>query len=168
MGEMLLHEQGILGSSKSEPLATNIELNRKYLGIVHPNSLIGETQENSRGIPEPPFLRRSILFGADSVKLSAESKRAVKSAAAWLTDHREVRILVVGYCDASESENCTHVLAERRGAVVKQFLVKYGSGFLRIVAVKGWERAPPVCAVATLACQAVNRRARIFIAGPVQ
>ena len=163
---MQLHEQGILSLSKSVPLATNIELNRKYLGIVHPNSLNGETQENSRGISEPAFLRRSILFSADSVTLSAESKRTVKSAAAWLTDHREVRILVVGYCDASGSENCTHMLAERRGAVVKQFLVMHGSGFLWIVAVKGWETAP-VCTVATLACQAMNRRARIFIAGPV-
>lgn len=125
------------------------------------------SQPNSVGIREPSFLKHVLLFGPDSAELSPESVCAVKQAASWLREHREVRILIVGFCDPSGSEDCTHALAERRGTVVEQLLVKYGSGSSQIVAAKGWERAGPVCSAATPACQATNRRARIFIAGPV-
>lgn len=127
----------------------------------------GISQPKSGGIREPPFLKHAFLFDPDSVELSAESRSAIRRAATWLREHREIRILIVGFCDPSGSEECTHALAERRGTVVEQLLVKYGGSSSQIVAAKGWEWAEPVCAAVTPACQAMNRRARIFIAGPV-
>lgn len=125
------------------------------------------SQSNSVGIREPPFPKHVLLFGPDSAEPSAESRNAIKRAASWLREHREVRILVVGFCDPSGSEVCTHALAERRATVVGQLLVNYGVGSWQIVAEKGWDKADPVCVAATHACRAMNRRARIFIAGPV-
>jgi outer membrane protein OmpA-like peptidoglycan-associated protein len=111
------------------------------------------------------FLKRSLLFEPNSVGLALESEKRVALDAVWLRMHPEVRTVVVGFCDTLGSEECTHELAQRRGAVVGQLLVKYGVGSSQIVAVKGWEKADPVCGAETPSCQEMNRRARIFIAG---
>jgi len=115
------------------------------------------------------FLTRSFLFEPDSLSLTSESEKRLALDAGWLRMHAEILIVVVGFCDPLGSEECTHELAEQRGTVVGQLLVKYGVGSLQVVAVKGWEKANPVCEAAIPTCQAMNRRARIFIAdfGPV-
>ena len=113
----------------------------------------------------PHFLKRSLLFEPNSVGLALESEKRVALDAVWLRMHPEVRTVVDGFCDTLGSEECTHELAQRRGAVVGQDLVKYGVGSYQIVAVKGWEKADPVCGAETPSCQEMNRRARIFIAG---
>lgn len=125
------------------------------------------SRPHSGGIRKPPFIKHAFLFDPDSAEPSVISRNAIKRAASWFREHRGVRLLVVGFCDPSGSEDCTHALAERRGTVVGQLLVKYGTGSSQIEAAKGWERADPVCVAATPACQAMNRRARIFIVGPV-
>lgn len=117
-------------------------------------------RSNSDGVP---FLKQSLLFAPNSVELGRESRNSIKRIASWLGEHRKVRVLIVGFCDPSGSEDCTHTLAERRSTAVEQLLLKYGTNPAQITAAKGWEKAYPVCAVANTACQAVNRRARIFI-----
>ena len=112
----------------------------------------------------PHFLKRSLLFEPNSVGFTAESERRLALDAGWLRMHPEIRTVVVGFCDPGGSEQCTHELAESRGNVVRQLLVKYGVGSSQIVAVRGWEKADPVCEAATPPCQEMNRRARIFIA----
>jgi len=113
----------------------------------------------------PHFLKRSLLFEPNSVGLALESEKRLALDAVWLRMHPEVRTVVVGFCDTLGSEECTQELAQRRGAVVGQLLVKYGVRSSQIVAVKGWEKADPVCGAETPSCQEMNRRARIFIAG---
>jgi outer membrane protein OmpA-like peptidoglycan-associated protein len=113
----------------------------------------------------PHFLKRSLLFEPNSVGFTSESERRLALDAGWLRMHPEIRTVVVGFCDPGGSEQCTHELAESRGNVVRQLLVKYGVGSSQIVAVRGWEKADPVCEAATPPCQEMNRRARIFIAG---
>jgi len=117
----------------------------------------------------PHFLKQSVLFEPNSLGLTSESARRLALDVGWLRKHPEIRTVVVGFCDPLGSEECTHELAERRGNVAGQHLAKYGVGSSQIVAAKGWEKADPVCVAATPACQAMNRRARIFIAdfGPV-
>ena len=123
------------------------------------------SRRNPVGILEPPFLRKAFLFGPDSTELSEEGQNTINGVSSWLGEHPEVRVLIVGFCDPSGSEACTHALAERRGSVLEELLVKHGNVSAQIVGAKGWEKADPVCAAATPACQAMNRRARIFIAG---
>jgi peptidoglycan-associated lipoprotein len=113
----------------------------------------------------PHFLKQSVLFEPNSLGLTSESARRLALDARWLRIHPEIRTVVVGFCETLGSEECTHELAERRGAVVAELLVKYGVGSTQIVAVKGWEKTDPVCEAATPSCQQMNRRARIFIAG---
>jgi outer membrane protein OmpA-like peptidoglycan-associated protein len=130
-----------------------------------PKSLSAVSQAKSGGIREPPFLRHSFLFDPDSAKLSAESQSAVKRVAAWLGQHPDVRILVVGFCDSSGSETCTPSLSERRGAVVCQWLVRFGVLPHQIAGVQGWSTADRDCRADIAKCQQVNRSAEIFIAG---
>jgi outer membrane protein OmpA-like peptidoglycan-associated protein len=147
----------------AESLAMQVGLHKGDRGLARSSSLLPRSQEDSAGVHEPPFLRHPILFSADSVGLSAESKGTLKSAAAWLSEHREVRILIVGYCDASGSESCTHGLAERRGTVVRQVLTDFGVESDQISGVKGWDTSGRPCGVGMASCQQLNRSARLFI-----
>lgn len=122
------------------------------------------SQPNSVGIREPPFLKHALLFVPDSAELSGESRNAVKRAASWLREHWGARILIVGFCDSSGSETCTPALAERRGTVVRQCLVRFGAAPDQIAGVKGWSTAGRECRTDTANCQQFNRRAEIFIA----
>lgn len=99
----------------------------------------------SGGNRGPPFLKHAFLFDPDSTELSAQSRSAVKRAAAWLCEHPDTRILVVGFCDSLGSEACTPALAERRGAVVRRCLVRLGAAPDQIVAAKGWSTADREC-----------------------
>jgi len=112
----------------------------------------------------PRILKQALLFDPNSIDLTSESQKSLTLEATWLQKHPEVRIFVVGYCDPLGSEECTHDLAEGRAVGVRQDLAKSGVRTSQIVAARGWEKAAPVCEAATPTCQAMNRRARIFIA----
>ncbi len=92
------------------------------------------------------------------------NKNKLKRAAAWLHEHPEARILIVGYCDSLGSEMCTHSLAETRGVVVREFLMRFGIESDQIAGVKGWENVDRACQTAIVKCQQLNRSAQIFIA----
>ena len=128
----------------------------------------GVSKPKSDEIGKPPFLKHAFLFDPGSAKLGAESRGAVKRAATWLREHPGARILVVGFCDSSGSETCTPYLAERRGAVVGQCLVRLGVVPDQIAAVKGWSTADRECLTDTAKCQQVNRSAAIFIASSAE
>jgi outer membrane protein OmpA-like peptidoglycan-associated protein len=83
-------------------------------------------QAASVAIHNPPFLRRPILFGPNSLGLTGLGRNTLKRAATLLQQHHEARILIVGSCDVSGSETCTHALAEARGAVIQKFLGSSG------------------------------------------
>jgi len=116
----------------------------------------------------PRILKQTLLFDPNSIDLTSESQKSLTLDAGWLEKHPEVRIFVVGYCDPLGSEECTHELAEGRAAGVRQDLAKSGVHTSQIVAARGWEKADAVCEAATPTCQAMNRRARIFIAEPTR
>jgi outer membrane protein OmpA-like peptidoglycan-associated protein len=114
---------------------------------------------------EPPTsLKQSFLFLPGTVLLTRVSKSNLRRAALWLREHRQTRVLVAGFCDPTGSEKCNHTLAERRGTAVGKLLVGYGVEPGQMVAIKGWEKAEPLCET-NPACQQLNRKARIFLAG---
>jgi len=117
---------------------------------------------HTRAFPHIP--KQTLLFDPNGVDLRSESQKRLTFEAGWLQSHPKVRVFVVGFCDPLGSEECTHDLAEGRAAVVRQVLAKYGARASQILAARGWEKADPVCEAATPTCQAMNRRARIFIA----
>jgi outer membrane protein OmpA-like peptidoglycan-associated protein len=122
-------------------------------------------QTSSPEFEEPTFLKRRFLFTPNGLKLSAPSRKALKCAAAWLHQHRESQLFIVGYCDASGSENCTAALEGRRGEIVRQFLVSLGVPPDQIAGVKGWDSLDQTCRVDTAKCQRLNRSVRLFVKG---
>ena len=116
---------------------------------------------------DPPFLRHPILFGPNSIELTAAGRDVLKRSAAWLQQHREVRILIVGSCDSSGSETCTRTLAEARGGVAKKVLGSFGIGPEQIVGVKGWDNPDHGCRTSDSKCQQLDRSALIFMGSSV-
>lgn len=121
-------------------------------------------QSGAASIADPPFLRHPIFFEPNSLEPSSAGRDMLKRAAIWLREHQESRVLIVGSCDSSGSETCTHALAEGRGAATQNFLQRSGIGSDQLVGVKGWENLDRTCRPADVKCQQSNRSVRIFMA----
>jgi outer membrane protein OmpA-like peptidoglycan-associated protein len=123
-------------------------------------------QSSSEALQEPIFLKQPLLFTPNGLNLTASSRHTLNCAAAWLYEHHEARILIVGYCDDSGSEACSTALAERRAEVVRRFLLSLGTQADQIAGVKGWENQAGSCHAGATECQRQNRSARLFVAEP--
>src|SRR5260370_28387318 len=121
----------------------------------------------SMSTSDPPFLRHPILFGPNSIELTAAGRDVLKRSAAWLQQHHEVRILIVGSCDSSGSETCTRTLAEARGRVAKKFLGNSRIDSEQIVGVKAWDNPDNGCQTSDVNGQHSDRSARMFMARSV-
>lgn len=125
-------------------------------------------RERSNPEPESPtlpaFVKQAILFPSDSSSLDITSQDEFLQIVGWLHQHREVRVLVVGFCDPLGSENCTHSLAAQRGRELGRLLLAEGVDSSRILGMVGWEKADPVCRGETPSCQQQNRRVQVFVA----
>jgi outer membrane protein OmpA-like peptidoglycan-associated protein len=112
----------------------------------------------------PPFLRRPLVFNPNSLELDAAATKSLQHHASWLRAHAESRILIVGSCDKSGSESCTHTLAEARGAAVRKFLESCGVSPDQIVGVKGWDSADHECHGSDPKCQQQGRSVQLLLA----
>lgn len=153
------------GSPSAAPSGTLFA--QQTLGVNPYETSATVAQPASVSTSTPPFLGRPILFGANSLELTLAGKNTLKRAAVWLRQHQEARILIVGACDVSGSETCTHALAEARGGVIRKFLGSSGVDSAQIVGVKGWDNPDKGCRTSDINCQQFNRSARIFMAGSV-
>jgi outer membrane protein OmpA-like peptidoglycan-associated protein len=124
-------------------------------------------QSAAVSIADPPFLRHPILFEPNSLEPSSAGRNMLKRAALWLREHRESRVLIVGSCDSSGSETCTHALAAGRGAAIQRFLQNSGIASDQLVGIKGWDNLDRTCGPADVKCQQSNRSVRIFMASSV-
>ena len=130
--------------------------------LAHVSTPSKGPRSSSEALQEPIFLKQPLLFAPNVLKLSAPSRKTLKCAAAWLRQHRESQLLIVGYCDASGSENCTAAFEGRRGETVRQFLASLGVPPDQIAEVKGWDSLDQTCRVDTTKCQRLNRSVRLF------
>ncbi len=133
--------------------------------LAHVSTPSKGARSSSEALQEPIFLKQPLLFAPNGLKLSAPSRKTLKCAAAWLRQHRESQLLIVGYCDASGSENCTAAFEGRRGETVRQFLASLGVPPDQIAEVKGWDSLDQTCRVDTAKCQRLNRSVRLFVKG---
>src|SRR5216684_8350103 len=131
--------------------------------LAHVSTQSKGPRSSSEALQEPIFLKQPLLFTPNGLKLSAPSRKTLKFAAAWLRQHRESQLLIVGYCDASGSENCTAAFEGRRGETVRQFLASLGVPPDQIAEVKGWDSLDQTCRVDTAKCQRLNRSVRLFV-----
>ncbi len=162
----VLQAESLTTASLSEA-PSGILLARQAPGLSRSETSATVAQPASVSLSNPPFLRQPILFGPNSLELTVAGKNALKRAAVWLRQHHETRILIVGSCDVSGSETCTHALAEARGGVIQKFLGSSGIASDQIVGVKGWDNFEKGCQTSDIGCQQSNRSARIFMAGSV-
>jgi outer membrane protein OmpA-like peptidoglycan-associated protein len=155
-----------LGMSRPTVVSSTLFLSRQ-----EPNSRLEQSQtfrsvdqSPAVSIADPPFLRHPILFDRNSLQPNLAARNMLKSAATWLREHREARVLIVGSCDSSGSETCTHALAEGRGAAIQKFLQNSGIAHEQLVGVKGWDNLDRTCGSGDVKCQQSNRSVRIFMA----
>jgi outer membrane protein OmpA-like peptidoglycan-associated protein len=96
---------------------------------------------------------KSARLRADAARLLQDKAAAMKHAGAWA-------VLVQGYADRQGPAGYNRILAERRAATVKQFLVELGvpETSIRVVAI-GPEGA--LCDDASAECQQLNRRVHL-------
>jgi outer membrane protein OmpA-like peptidoglycan-associated protein len=162
----VLQAESVTTGSRSDAPSWTL-LTGQASGLSHSKTSATVSQPASVSLSHPPFLRQPILFGPNSLELTVAGKNTLKRAAVWLRQHHETRILIVGSCDASGSETCTHALAEARGGVIRKFLGSSGIDSNQIVGVKGWDNLEKGCQTSDIGCQQSNRSARIFMAGSV-
>jgi hypothetical protein len=89
---------------------------RMFLSEQEPDSRVERSngsrsivQSSAVSIVDPPFLRHPVFFDPNSLEPSLVGRNMLQRAAIWLREHRETRVLIVGSCDSSGSETCTHV-----------------------------------------------------------
>jgi len=162
---VLQAESVMTGSPNDAP--SGILLAQQTSGLSRSETSATVAQPASVSLSNPPFLRQPILFGPNSLELTVAGKNTLKRAVVWLRQHHDTRILIVGSCDVSGSETCTHALAEARGGVIQKFLGSSGIASDQIVGVKGWDNLEKGCQTSDIGCQQSNRSARIFMAASV-
>jgi outer membrane protein OmpA-like peptidoglycan-associated protein len=121
-------------------------------------------RSGSKALQETTLPKGPLLFASNSLNLTARNRKSLECAAAWLREHPEDRILIVGYCDDSGSEACTAELAGHRAQVVRQFLLSLGTRADQIAGVKGWKNVDRACRAGVPECQRQNRSVRLFAA----
>jgi len=103
-----------------------------------------------------------IFFDYDSYALRPEGQAAAQKAAAYLTAHPEIKIVIGGYCDERGSAEYNLALGENRANSAKTALVNAGVAASRIRVVS-FGKEKQFCTEATEACYQQNRRAQFSI-----
>jgi len=160
-------QAGLLAKRSPSVVPSGSLISQQQPSGLNGSKASGTVTQASVAISDPPFLRHPIQFGPNSLELTVAGRNMLKRAAAWLRQHREARILIVGSCDSGGSETCTRGLAEARGAVVRKFLGSSGIDSDQIVGVKGWDNLEQSCQTSDIECRQFNRSARIFMASSV-
>ena len=103
-----------------------------------------------------------IFFDYDSYALRPEGEASATKAAAYLTSHPDIRIVIGGYCDDRGSAEYNLALGENRANAAKTALVKAGAGANRIRVVS-YGKEKQFCTEETESCWQQNRRAQFSL-----
>lgn len=105
----------------------------------------------------------TVTFAFNSASLDAEARSALDAQAAWLREHEQVRMMVVGHTDLVGSEGYNDALGKRRAQAVVNYLVGHGIARSRLAAVESRGEREPV--VQTEDRERRNRRSVTSVAG---
>ena len=103
-----------------------------------------------------------IFFDYDSYALRPEGQTSAQKAAAYLTSHPEIKIVIGGYCDERGSAEYNLALGENRANSAKTALVNAGVAASRIRVVS-FGKEKQFCSDQTEACYQQNRRAQFSV-----
>jgi len=105
---------------------------------------------------------KTVNFPFDSTTLTQSAKMSMKSNAKMLKDVSSVKVQIEGHCDERGGIQYNLSLGEKRGQIVKQYMVDLGINSNRITTISyGKER--PLVMGSNEAAWAANRRANFAI-----
>lgn len=118
--------------------------------------------------PPPPApklteVERTCQFGAGSARVNNACKAILDEVALLMQDNPEAPALVIGYTDASGSEESNVRMGRKRAEAVKSWLVTRHAVDPSRITVESRGEADPVCTDNTADCRKQNRRAVIRI-----
>jgi peptidoglycan-associated lipoprotein len=105
---------------------------------------------------------QDIFFGYDSFDLTPEAAANLTSAAAFLSAHPAIKVLIGGYCDDRGSAEYNITLGENRANAAKTALVSAGVPASRMRVVS-YGKEKQFCSDETESCWQQNRRAQFSI-----
>lgn len=103
-----------------------------------------------------------IFFDYDSYELRPDASAAASNAAAYLTAHPAIKVVIGGYCDNRGSAEYNLALGENRANSAKSALVVAGIPASRIRVVS-YGKEKQFCSEETESCWQQNRRAQFSI-----
>jgi len=120
------------------------------------NSRDALEQEDGRHLP-------LVLFPYDSWTLTPQAKKILEHAGAWLRTYSHGELSVEGHTDPKGTTAYNYALGLRRASAVIRYLVNLGADQQSMVPASFGEAAP-VCQEVSAYCDAMNRRAAVFVA----
>jgi peptidoglycan-associated lipoprotein len=105
---------------------------------------------------------QDIFFGYDSFDLTPQADTSITAAAAYLSAHPAIKILIGGYCDDRGSAEYNITLGENRANAAKTALVSAGIAGNRIRVVS-YGKEKQFCSEETESCWQQNRRGQFSI-----
>ncbi len=124
-------------------------------------------QSTSSGsdVPHQPDGRHLplVLFPYDSWTLTPQAKTILEQAGAWLRTYDHGELSVEGHTDPKGTSSYNYALGLRRARTVIRYLVNLGADPQSMVPTSFGEDAP-VCHHISAYCDAMNRRAAVFVA----
>jgi peptidoglycan-associated lipoprotein len=105
---------------------------------------------------------QDLFFDYDSYDLRADAKSSIEAAAAYLTAHPAIKVLIGGYCDDRGSAEFNITLGENRANAAKMALVAAGVPASRIRVVS-YGKEKQFCSEENESCWQQNRRDQFTI-----
>ncbi len=105
---------------------------------------------------------QDVFFDYDSYDLRPDAQQSVVSAAAFLVQHPDIRVLIGGYADERGSAEYNLALGENRANAAKTGLVNAGVAPARIRVIS-YGKEKQFCTESTETCWQENRRAQFTI-----
>lgn len=122
---------------------------------VNPNGDMGSDAAFHQNVPD-------VFFDYDSYELRPDATTAASQAAAYLTSHPVIKVVIGGYCDNRGSAEYNLALGENRANSAKSALVSAGVAASRIRVVS-YGKEKQFCSDETESCWQQNRRAQFSI-----
>jgi peptidoglycan-associated lipoprotein len=103
-----------------------------------------------------------VLFDYDQAAVREDQRAGLQKNADWLRRWSSTRVTIEGHADARGTNEYNLALGEKRGNVVKDYLVTLGIAADRMSVISKGEESP-LCTEMSDACYARNRRGHFII-----
>lgn len=122
-----------------------------------------KAKESAAQQAKEEFVFKDVFFDFDKYDIKEDARPALDSAAAWLKNNKEVKIIIEGHCDERGTNEYNLALGEKRANAARDYLTANGVASEKIKTISYGEEKP-LCAEQTEDCYQKNRRAS-FVAG---